>query len=135
MLFTWLFRLLIPYFEDLVVNPLTNKASLKSLAATVGFVVGIGLAVVAVWADVREGRPVEKSAIFLLLGSGLGLSSLKVLQGQLNRATATDAGMPLTKPGSDPAELMPQELNPNINGAAPATATTTTQTTLTTDPQ
>lgn len=133
MLFSWLLRYLIPYFDDLVINPITNKASLKSLAATVGFVVGIGLAVVAVWADVHEHRAVEKSAIFLLLGSGLGLSSLKVLQGQLNRATATDAGMPLAKPDSGPAELMPQELNPNITGAAPTTATTTTQTVLTSE--
>ena len=38
---------------------------------------------------------------------------------------------PSHQPGSDPAELMPQELNPNINAAAPATAKTTTETTTT----
>ncbi len=117
MLLTFLFRLCIPYFTDLVINPATGKASLKSLAATVGFVVGIGLACVAVWADVHEKRAVEKSAIFLLLGSGLGLSGLKVWQSQANRETATPEGQPLAVPNplTESPPLMEQTPNPNAH--------------------
>lgn len=121
MLLNWLFRLLIPFWDDLTVNPLTGKASLKNVAATVGFIVGIGLAVVAVGADIYEHRPVEKSAIMLLLASGLGLSGLKVLQAQLNRQTATDAGQPLAAPlppGQAP-DIMPQVENPNAPDHSP----------------
>ena len=116
MLFNWLFRLLIPFWLDLTVNPATGKASLKNVAATVGFIVGIGLACVSVWADVLTGRPVEKSAIMLLLLNGLGLSAMKVWQQQENRKTATDAGQPLATPdppGGPAPEVMPQPYNPN----------------------
>lgn len=115
MLLNWLFRLIIPFWDDLTLNPLTGKASLKNVAATVGFIVGIGLAVVAVAADVYEHRPVEKSAIMLLLASGLGLSGLKVLQAQMNRQTATSEGQPLAEPnppGYSPP-IMEQVPNPN----------------------
>ena len=116
MLLNWLFRLLIPFWLDLTVNPATGKASLKNVAATVGFIVGIGLACVSVWADVLTGRPVEKSAIMLLLLNGLGLSAMKVWQQQENRKTATDAGQPLATPdppGGAAPEAMPQPYNPN----------------------
>jgi hypothetical protein len=108
MLFNWLFRLLIPFWDDLTINPATGKASLKNVAATVGFIVGIGLAVVSVYADLREGRPVEKSAIMLLLANGLGLSALKIWAQQANRETATPEGQPLAQPGTTPPVLMPQ---------------------------
>ncbi len=109
MLLNWLFRLLIPFWDDLTINPLTGKASLKNVAGTVGFIVGIGLAAAAVGADVYEHRPVEKSAIMLLLASGLGLSGLKVLQAQLNRKTQDEDGALAVPPPQDHTPpLMPQ---------------------------
>jgi hypothetical protein len=118
MLLNWLLRLLIPYWEDLCLNPLTGKPSLKNVAATGGFIVGIILACVSVWADVQAGRPVEKSAIMLLLANALGLSVLKVWQQQANRQTATPEGQPLAAPlppGESPP-IMPQVENPNAPG-------------------
>ena len=115
MIFNWLFCMLIPFWAELCINPLTGKASLKNVAATVGFIVGIGLSVAAVAADIIEHRAVEKSAIMLLLANALGLSALKVYQGQLNRQTATAEGMPLVEPGTEPPKTMPQTLNPNLD--------------------
>ena len=123
MLINWLFRLLIPFWDDLTINPVTGKASLKNVAGTVGFIVGIGLAVVSVAADVAEHRPVEKSAIMLLLASGLGLSTLKIWAQQANRETATPEGQPLTVPGTYPPEPMPQVVNPNAPANAEETGT------------
>ena len=116
MLLNWLFRLLIPHFESLITNPATGKASQKSLFGVVGFVVGIGGAVVAIGADLWEKRPVDNTTILLLLGNGLGLSALKVFQQQANRQTATSEGQPLTvpnPPGYTPP-VMPQVPNPNL---------------------
>ncbi|NVO33462.1 hypothetical protein [Hymenobacter lapidiphilus] len=101
--------MLIPFWLDLTVNPATGKASLKNVAGTVGFIVGIGLAVVAVAADVYEHRPVDKTAVMLLLASGLGLSGLKVLQMQLDRRTADEAGpLAVPPPAEEAPHLMPQ---------------------------
>ena len=122
MLLNWLFRLLVPFWLDLVTNPTTGKASLKNVAATVGFIVGIGLAVLAVWADIAEHRAVGTTAIMLLLANGLGLSALKVYQAQLNRETATPEGQPLAvpAPGTESPPIMEQTPNPNIPPVPPS---------------
>lgn len=107
----WILRLLIPHYDDLVLNPTTNKASQKNLFGIVGFVVGIGGAIAAIVADIWQGRDVDNTTILLLLGNGLGLTAAKIVQGQLNRKTKDEDGA-LTKPAppapaADP-ELMPQ---------------------------
>ncbi len=115
MLINWIFRLLIPFWDDLVLNPATGKASQKSMFAAVGFMVGIGLVVVAALADVREHRIMEKTGVMLLLANGLGLSALKVWQTQMNRETATPEGQPLAVPPTlaDSPPIMEQVINPN----------------------
>lgn len=113
MIVNWLLRLLIPHWEDLILNPVTGKASSKSMFAAIGFMVGIWLSILSVKADIDAGRPVEKTAIMLLLANGLGLAAMKIWSQQANRETATPEGMPLTKPGTDPPEPMPQPFNPN----------------------
>ena len=118
MLTNWIFRLLIPKWEVLIGNPATGQASAKSLFAAVGFMVGIGLVVLGALADIKEHRVMEKTGVMLLLANGLGLAALKVWQGQANRETATPEGQPLAVPGTNPPEVMPQELNPNANPPA-----------------
>lgn len=115
MLTNWLFRLLIPYWETLIENPATGKPSLKNMAATVGFIVGIGLASAVVVVQLWQGRQPDTAAIMLLLANGLGLSALKVYQQQLNRRTADEAGQPLAvpPPADHAPEVMPQVENPN----------------------
>ena len=114
MLINWLFRLLIPFWTDLVVNPRTKMASQKSMFAAIGFMVGIGLVVIGALADVKEHRIMEKTGVMLLLANGLGLSALKIWNQQANRETATPEGQPLVKPGVDPLEVMPTAPNPNM---------------------
>ena len=118
MLINWLFRLLIPYWQQLIENPATKQPSAKSLFAAVGFMVGIGLVVLAALADIKEHRVMEKTGVMLLLANGLGLSALKVWSQQMNRETATPEGQPLTVPGTNPPEVMPQV--PNAPAATPA---------------
>ncbi len=115
MLFNWLFRWLIPFWDDLLLNPQTGKVSAKNLFAAASFVVGIALSIMAVWADVQEHRPVEKSAILLLLGNGGLLAGMKVYQQQANRRTADEAGQPLAvpPPTTEVPSVMPQVENPN----------------------
>ena len=114
MLINWLFRLLIPHWQQLIENPATKQPSAKSLFAAVGFMVGIGLVVLAALADIKEHRVMEKTGVMLLLANGLGLSALKVYSQQANRETATPEGQPLTVPGTFPPEPMPMVENPNL---------------------
>lgn len=125
MLINWLFRLFIPYWDVLIMNPQTGKPSGKNLFASVSFMVGIGLAIQSVQADVRAGRPVEKTAILLLLGNGGLLAGMKVYQMQANRRTADDAGQPLAVPPPDEGRplIMPQVPNPNAPANAEETGT------------
>lgn len=55
----------------------------------------------------------EKTGVMLLLANGLGLSALKIWNQQANRETATPEGQPLAVPGTNPPEVMPQQINPN----------------------
>lgn len=135
MLINWLLWLCIPYWQELIVNPLTGKPSAKNLFAAGSFVVGIGGAVVSIAADIMEKRPVGQTAILLLLGNGGLLAGMKVYQSQMNRRTADDAGNPLavSQPASPAPEIMEQVENPNVPAVmAPAVATTQTTTTLST---
>lgn len=108
MLINWLLYLLIPFWAELILNPATGKPSGKSLFAALSFVVGIGGSVTSIVADIAEHRPVEKSAILLLLANGSLLAGLKVYQGQMNRETKTPEGNALAEPGVNPPKLMPQ---------------------------
>jgi hypothetical protein len=112
MLLLWALRLLIPHYDELVVNPATGKASQKNLFGLVGFVVGIGGAITAIVADLVEQREVDNTTILLLLGNGLGLTAAKLVQQQLNRKTRDEDGA-LVQPAPPapiaPPKLMPQE--------------------------
>lgn len=111
MIANWILRLLVPGWNDLILNPLTGKVSSKNLFGAVGYIVGIGLACVAVGADIYEHRPVSTTTILLLLANGLGLVTAKIVQAYLNRKTKDEDG-PLTQPQppAPPTEpqLMPQ---------------------------
>lgn len=115
MIAIWILRLLIPHYNDMVLNPLTGKASQKNVFQVFYGTCGVVGAGVAIWADVKEHRQVNTSAILFLLLAGLGLAGLKIWQQQANRQTATDAGQPLAAPlppGEVPP-IMPQPFNPN----------------------
>ena len=136
MLINWLFRLLIPYWEDLVVNPQTGKPSAKNLFAAISFIVGIAGAIASMAADLYEHRLPNLTAVLLLLGNGGLLAGMKVYQSQANRRTADEAGQPLAvpQPADHAPEVMPQIENPNApNSPVGAAATTTTTTTLETE--
>lgn len=111
MVTNWLFKWLIPGWHDLITNPLTGKVSGKNLFGAVGYVVGIGLACVAVGADIYEHRQVNNTTILLLIANGLGLVTAKIVQSYLNRKTKDEDG-PLVQPQppAPPTEpqLMPQ---------------------------
>jgi hypothetical protein len=111
----WIFRWFIPYWDEMIVNPATGKASQKNVFQVFYGLCGVGGAGVAIWADVKEHRPVNTATILFLLLAGLGLAGLKIWQQQANRETATPEGMPLAAPlppGDVPA-IMPQVENPN----------------------
>jgi hypothetical protein len=111
-----LLGLLIPYWEELILNPQTGKPSAKNLFAAMSFVIGIGGAVASIVADIVEHRPVEKTAILLLLSNGSILAGLKVYNMQLNRRTADETGQPLAvpPPATETPVVMPQVVNPNV---------------------
>lgn len=122
MLLTFLLRWLVPYWTALAINPVTGKPSAKNVFAAISFVVGIGGSIVSVTADLWEHRPVNLTAILLLLGNGSLLAGLKVYQGQANRETATPEGQPLAvpnPPGGPAPEIMPQPENPNAPNHQP----------------
>jgi hypothetical protein len=116
MIVAWFLRWLIPHYDVLVCNPRTGLPSGKSVFATLSFVAGIGMALFAVWADYDAGRPIDKTAVLLLLGNGALLAGYKIYQQQANRRTADEAGQPLAvpPPESEPPAVMPQVENPNV---------------------
>lgn len=121
MLVNWIFWLLVPGWKDLILNPLTGKISQKNLFGVMGFYVGTVVICTVALTQLARGQHPDMGTLSLLTINGLGLAALKIWQGQENRKTATDAGQPLTEPGSNPPEPMPQVENPNAptNGQGP----------------
>lgn len=110
MLFRWLLWAFVPFFDDLVLNPETGKASQKNLFQVFYGICGVSGAGVAVWADIKEHRPVNTAVIMFLLLASLGLAGLKIWQQQANRKTQDEDGA-LTEPKPEPKQepkLMPQ---------------------------
>ncbi|GAB2958911.1 hypothetical protein GCM10027048_27590 [Hymenobacter coalescens] len=113
MILNWIFRFIIPHWDVLIENPATGKASSKNLFTVLGFYVAIVLTVCITVARIREGKDPDWTVILPLTIQALGLTSAKIVQGYLNRKTATDTGQPLAEPGTNPPVPMPQPYNPN----------------------
>jgi hypothetical protein len=115
MLINWLFWLIVPGWDDLILNPQTGKISQKNLFGVMGFYIGTVLSAIVILTQLRRNQPVDTSALVLFTVNGLGLSGLKIYQTQANRRTADEAGQPLAVPppeeGTPP--IMPQVPNPN----------------------
>lgn len=114
MLINWLFWLIVPGWNDLILNPSTGKISQKNLFGVMGFYVGTVICAIVVLTELARGEKPDTSTMALLSLNGLGLTALKIWQNYQNRQTATDAGQPLAAPppGEVPP-IMPQVPNPN----------------------
>jgi hypothetical protein len=115
MLIHWLFWLLVPGWNELILNPATGKISQKNLFGVMGFYVGTVLTATIIIKQLIDGKNPDWGVVSLLTANGLGLTALKIWQNYQNRQTATDAGQPLAAPlppGEVPP-IMPQIINPN----------------------
>ncbi len=123
MLIHWLFYLIVPGWNDLILNPQTGKISQKNLFGVMGFYVGTVLTAIIVLSQLARDQSPDWGVVGLLTANGLGLTALKIWQNYQNRQTATDTGQPLAAPppGEVPP-IMPQIPNPNAPANEPPPA-------------